>query len=79
MKESPRLTFNFIQCRCELDYNSDILYDASCLLKKFGLNRETRRFMEILAATDPVHEDNHTGYLSTFMKSFVLISFYELR
>ena len=69
MKESPRLMFDFVQTRCEQAYKPDVVYDASCLLKEFGLNRETRRFMEILTATDPVHEENHSGCLKSFMST----------
>ena len=69
MKESPRLMFDFLQCRCEPEYSPDVIYDASCLLKEFGLNRETRKFMKVLTATDPVHEENHTGCLKTFMST----------
>ena len=55
--------------RCELDYNPDVLYDAYYLLKEIGLNRENMRFMKILSATNPVHEDNHIDCRSTFMST----------
>ena len=69
MRESPRLMFDFIQCRCDPEYKPDVIYDTSCLLKEFGLNRETKQFMEILTATDPVHEDKRTGCIDTFMST----------
>ena len=58
MRESLILMFDFIQCRCEPEYKLDVIYGASCLLNEFGINRETKRFMEILTATDPVHEES---------------------
>ena len=67
--------FNFIQCRCELDYNPDVLYDASCLLKEIGLNRETMCFMEILAATNPVKENMYRASKKSFNEQYLLIYF----
>ena len=43
--ESPRNLFDFIMTRFEPEYNPEIIYDASCLVTEYGLNRELRRFM----------------------------------
>jgi hypothetical protein len=69
MKESPRLMFDFLQCRTDPDYKPTVLYDAACLFKEFSLNRETRTSMEALACSDSVHEANHTACLRSFMSS----------
>ena len=45
--------------RFEPEYNPDIIYDASCLVMEYGLNRELRRFMSIRISTDRFHEQNH--------------------
>ena len=57
--ESPRNLFDFIMMRFEPEYNPEIIYDASCLVKEYGLNRELRRFMSIRITTDRFHEQNH--------------------
>ena len=69
MKESPRLMFDFLQCRTDPEYNPTVLYDAACLFKEFSLNRETRRTMQALACSDSVHESNHSAFLKSFMSS----------
>ena len=69
MKESPRLMFDFLQCRTEPQYNPTVLYDAACLFKEFFLNRETRSAMTGLACSDGVHETNHSACLKSFMSS----------
>jgi hypothetical protein len=69
MKESPRLMFDFLQCRTDPEYNPTVLYDAACLFKEFSLNRETRRTMHALACSDSVHESNHSACLKCFMSS----------
>ena len=61
--ESPRIMFDVIMGRFEDDYNPNIFYAASCRLKEFGLNREPRRFQQLLITTDPVHCVNHTRYV----------------
>ena len=58
--ESPRIMFDIIMGRFEDDYNPNIFYDASCRLKEFGMNREPKRFKDLLITTDPVHCVNHT-------------------
>ena len=72
MKESPRLMFDFLQCRTEPQYNPTVLYDAACLFKEFSLNRETRSAMTGLACSDGVHEINHSACLKSFMSSLHL-------
>ena len=45
--ESPSMLFNLVMTRFERDYNPHIIYDASCIAKEYGYNRELRRFMQI--------------------------------
>ena len=35
------------------------IYDASCIAKEYGYNRELRRFMQITISTARLHEINH--------------------
>ena len=65
-KESPKLMTDFVTCRTERTYNPKVFYDASCIYKEHGLNRETRRFMRAFAATEPFHEPNHSACLPSF-------------
>ena len=58
--ESPRIMFDTIMGRFEDDYSRNIFYYASCRLKEFGMNREPKRFQDLLITTDPVHCVNHT-------------------
>ena len=67
--ESPEMLFDIIMTRFEDDYNPNIIYDASCKLKEFGLNRELRRFMNIQIMTDRFHECNHTACSDSFKSS----------
>lgn len=67
--ESPEMLFDIIMTRFEEDYNPNIIYDASCKLKEFGLNRELRRFMNIQIMTDRFHECNHTACSDSFKSS----------
>ena len=64
--ELPRIIFDLINCRFDEDYNPKIIYDASCRLKEFGLNREPKRIMDILVTTDPLHVYNHTSCSESF-------------
>ena len=57
--ESPSMLFNLVMTRFEDDYNPHIIYDASCLAKEYGYNRELKRFMSISITTDCFHEANH--------------------
>ena len=51
--ESPCIIFDIIMTRFEEDYNPTIIYDASCRIKEYGLNREPGRFTKIRFAPDP--------------------------
>ena len=57
--ESPKIIFDLIMTRFEDSYYPTIIYDASCRIKEYGLNREPTRFTQIRFATDPLHGDNH--------------------
>ena len=53
----------------ESDYNPEIIYDASCRVKEYGLNRELKRFMSIRITTDEFHQVNHKSCSATFRSS----------
>ena len=53
--ESPSMLFDLAMTRFEDSYNPTIIYDASCLAKEYGLNRELRRFMRIKVCSDRFH------------------------
>ena len=55
--------------RFEDDYNPTIIYNASCRIKEYGLNREPARFTNIRFATDPLHSDNHTTCSQSFQSN----------
>ena len=67
--ESPRIIFDLIMTRFEDDYNPTIIYDASCRIKEYGLNREPARFSSLRFATDPLHCDNHTSCSQAFQSN----------
>ena len=67
--ESPQMIFDIIMSRFPPHYNPNIIYDNSCQTKEYGLNRETRRFMEIQITTDNFHEFNHTACSDSFKSS----------
>ena len=67
--ESPRIIFDLIMTRFEADYNPTIVYDASCRIKEYGLNREPERFSHLRFVTDPLHVDNHTSCSETFQST----------
>ena len=46
------MLFDLVMTRFEDSYNPTIIYDASCLAKEYGLNRELRRFMRIKICSD---------------------------
>ena len=50
--ESPSMLFNLVMTRFERDYNPHIIYDATCIAKEYGYNRELRRFVQITISTD---------------------------
>ena len=56
--ESPSMLFNLVMTRFEENYNPHIIYDASCLSKEYGYNRELRRFMKLRITTDRFHQYN---------------------
>ena len=68
-KESPRMMFDLKMTRFPLNYNPTVIFDASCLHKEVGLNRELKLYMENRSATDNFHEDNHTSCLPGFRSS----------
>ena len=51
-------------------YNPTIVYDASCRLKEFGLNREPSRFTQMRFVTDPLHIENHSSCMESFRSIF---------
>ena len=51
------------------DYNPHIIYDASCLAKEYGYNRELRRFMKLTITTDRFHQCNHSTCSNSFKSS----------
>ena len=61
--ESLSMLFNLVMTRFEENYNPHIIYDASCLSKEYGYNRELRRFMRLRITTDRFHQCNHTTCL----------------
>jgi len=67
--ESPQMLFDIVMTRFENEYNPHIIYDASCKVKEFGLNREQRRFMQLKITTDCFHEQNHKTCSSAFKSS----------
>ena len=67
--ESPLMLFEVIMNRFENDYSPDIIYDASCKLKEYALNREPKRFMSIRVTSDGFHENNHKTCSSSFKTS----------
>ena len=67
--ESPSMLFNLVMTRFEENYNPHIIYDASCLSKEYGYNRELRRFMMLRITTDRFHQCNHTTCSDSFKSS----------
>ena len=67
--ESPSMLFNLVMTRFERDYNPHIIYDASCIAKEYGYNRELRRFMQITISTDRFHEVNQKSCSNSFKTS----------
>ena len=63
------MLFDIVMTRFDPDYNPKIIYDNSCKLKEYGLNRELARFMKIQITTDNFHEENHTTCSSSFKSS----------
>ena len=67
--ESPSMIFDIVMTRFEENYNPHLIYDASCLAKEYGYNRELRRFMSLAISTDQFHECNHTSCSAAFKSS----------
>ena len=63
------MLFEVIMNRFENDYSPDIIYDASCKLKEYALNREPKRFMSIRVTSDRFHENNHKTCSTSFRTS----------
>ena len=67
--ESPSMLFNLVMTRFERDYNPHIIYDATCIAKEYGYNRELRQFMQITISTYRFHEVNHKSCSNLFKSS----------
>ena len=67
--ESPAMLFDLVMTRFEHNYNPHIVYDASCIAKEFGYNRELRRFMQLSITSDRFHEVNHKSCSNSFKTS----------
>ena len=67
--ESPAMLFDLVMTRFETDYSPHIIYDASCLAKEYGYNRELRRFMSLTISTDRFHQCNHKSCSDSFRSS----------
>ena len=67
--ESPQMIFDVIMSRFPQNYSPQIIYNNACKFKEFGLNRETRRFMQIQITCDRFHESNHTSCGRSFKSS----------
>ena len=63
------MLFDIIMTRFPKNYNPLIIYDNSCKLKEFGLNREPGRFMNLQITTDKFHEINHIACSDSFKSS----------
>ena len=75
--ESPSMLFNLVMTRFQENYNPHIIYDASCLGKEYGYNRELRRFMRLRITTDRFHQCNHTTCSDSFKSSQYQAEFNE--
>ena len=67
--ESPRIIFDLIMTRFEESYNPTIIYDASCRIKEYGLNREPGRFTKLRFSTDPLHIENHSSCSESYQST----------
>ena len=67
--ESPEMLFDLIMTRFESDYNPTNVYDTSCRIKEYGLNREPEGLSHLRFVTDPLHVDNHTSCSETFQST----------
>ena len=64
--ENTLIIFDIIMTIFENDYFPTINYDATCIIKEYGLNREPARFSGLRFATDPLHCDNHSTCSQAF-------------
>ena len=64
--ESPKILFDIIMTQFEEDYNPTIIYDASCLEKEVGMDREPEWFSELRIVSDPLHTTIYTSYSEVF-------------
>ena len=64
--ESPSMLFDLVMTRFEENYNPHIIYDASCLSKEYGSNRELRM---LRITNDRFHQCNHTTSSDSFKSS----------
>ena len=64
--ESPQIIFDLIITRFEESYNRTIIYDASCRIKEYGLNREPGWFTKLGFSTDPLHIENPSSCSESF-------------
>ena len=67
--ESPAMLFDLVMTRFESTYNPHLIYDASCLAKEYGYNREVKRLMHLTITTDRFHECNHSTCSAAFKSS----------
>ena len=64
--QSPAMLFDLVMTRFEATDNPHLIYDASCLAKEYGYNREVKRFMHLTITTDRFHECIHSTYSASF-------------
>ena len=69
LEKIPAMLFDLVMTRFEHNYNPHIIYDASCIAKEFGYNRELRRFMQLSITSDRFHEVNHKSCSNSFKTS----------
>ena len=67
--ESLTMLFDLVMTRFEQNYNPHLIYNASCIAKELGYNREPRRFMQLSISSDRFHEVNHKSFSKSFKTS----------
>ena len=65
--ESPAMLFDITTTR--LPFVPTWAYDASCLAKEYGMNREPDLYSNMNIVTDPFHEPNHIACSESFKSS----------
>ena len=70
-EESLAMLFDLVMTRFEHNYNPHIIYDASCIAKEFGYNRELRRFLQLSITSDRLQPTkiNHKSCSNSFKTS----------